>query len=103
MNFKKLFTPIALLGLAFFSQSSVAGGSDHRVTLDIPGMQNCGNCPPIIFQALMHVPGVKYVENDMMRQQTLIIFDTEQTSVDTMQQALKEVGFKSTVKMIETY
>jgi len=67
------------------------------VTLDVPGM-TCKFCPITVRKALKKIPGVIDAKSDYETKTATVIFDPAKTSVESLTEATKNVGYPSSLK-----
>ncbi len=90
-----------LLAVVSFGAEAV---NDHKVKLDIPGLNQCPVCDIQVTNALNLIKGVKFVANDIVRHESIVIFDADETSTDQLIESLGKIGYKNIkIKSIETY
>lgn len=79
------------------SEASAAPASFQQVVLEVEGM-TCVTCPKTVQRALQDVEGVYEVDATFEPPQAVVRFDPATTSVDSLTQATKNVGFPSVQK-----
>lgn len=54
---------------------------------------HCSSCGMLIDEALEDLPGVRRATTKVRKRRTVVEFDDDQTSVDAMLSAIKELGY----------
>lgn len=92
-------TKFLLLGALAFSGATFA--DQKTVTLEVPGM-TCSACPITVKKALTGVTGVEKVKVTFAPKEAVVTFDDKTASVEKLQNATKNAGFPSVVKVVAT-
>jgi len=65
-----------------------------KVTLDVSGM-TCEHCKKSVTEALENAEGVKKARVNLKREQAKVTYDTDETSVSQLIEAVKEAGYEA--------
>lgn len=87
---------VLLLGAIAFSGAVLA--EQKTVTLEVPGM-SCSACPITVKKALNNVSGVEKVSVTFEPREAVVTFDDKKTAVEKLQDATKNAGYPSRLKV----
>lgn len=68
----------------------------ETVSFDVPGM-TCGSCPYMVRKTLQGIDGVTEAESFFQTRSATATYDPSETSIDVMLEALKNLGYPSSV------
>ena len=72
--------------------SSMATAAEQTIKLSVPDM----TCPYMVKQAISAVDGIKAVEATMEDRSATVTFEDTLTSIEAIQQATADIGYRST-------
>tara|TARA_R110002153_G_scaffold200366_2_gene353724 strand:- start:2505 stop:2804 length:300 start_codon:yes stop_codon:yes gene_type:complete len=75
--------------------SSMATAAEQTIKLSVPDM-TCISCPYMVKQAISAVDGIKAVEATMEDRSATVTFEDTLTSIEAIQQATADIGYRST-------
>jgi len=84
------------------STKQLAASPEHHaaletVTFDVPSM-SCASCPFIVKKTLQSVPGVTEASTDFETKTARVVFYKEKTNISALLDALKNMGYPSSVR-----
>jgi Cu+-exporting ATPase len=66
--------------------------------LKVLGMES-GHCAMIVEQAVKSLPGIKSMEADFPNQRAKVVYETDKTTPEAIQQVIREAGYKPVVEV----